>query len=118
VSRPARDPGQDSAAGNRDREPHLAARAHRVIDPDGAISRGGADPGSLEPLEAAVLPGDARSGYGVKTGSLSHPRTVEVRVWTALSESTSQVGNRFSTSSSATRPSSLASAAPKQKWMP
>ena len=53
-----------------------------------------------------------------KTGSFSQPRTVEVRAWTALSQSTSHVGNRCSTSSSATRPSRRASAAPRQKWMP
>ena len=54
----------------------------------------------------------------VKTGRLSQPRTVEVRAWTAWSRSTSHIGKRFSTSSSATRPSSRASAAPRQKWMP
>ena len=41
----------------------------------------------------------------VKTGSFSQPRTVDVCAWTALSQSTSQFGNRLSTSSSATRPS-------------
>ena len=55
---------------------------------------------------------------GVTTGSFSQPRTVEVRACTALSQSTSHSGKRCSTSSSATRPSRRASAAPRQKWMP
>jgi len=50
----------------------------------------------------------------VNTGSASHPRTVEVGARRAFSQSTSQLRKRASTSSSATRPSSLASAAPRQ----
>ena len=54
----------------------------------------------------------------VTTGRRSQPRTVEVRACAALSQSTSHVGKRCSTSSSAMRPSSRASAAPMQKWTP
>ena len=54
----------------------------------------------------------------VNTGSVSQPRTVDVRACLALSQSTSHSGKRCSTSSSATRPSRRASAAPRQKWMP
>ena len=54
----------------------------------------------------------------VNTGSRSHPRTVDVRACTAFSQSTSHVGNRCRTSSRAMRPSSRASADPRQKWMP
>lgn len=57
-------------------------------------------------------------GQRVKTGSFSQPRTVGVWACLTLSQSTSQSGQRFSTSSSATRPSSRASAAPRQKWRP
>src|SRR5439155_5884699 len=53
-----------------------------------------------------------------KTGRRSQPRTVDVCACLALSQSISQSGHRVSTSSRATRPSSLARAAPRQKWMP
>ena len=57
--------------------------------------------------------------HGTTTGSVSQPRTVEVGASCgACRQSTSHSGNRLSTSSSATRPSSRASAAPRQKWMP
>src|SRR4051812_15836677 len=52
--------------------------------------------------------------FSVKTGRVSQPRTVDVDPIFALSRSTVQFGKRFSTSSSATRPSILASAAPRQ----
>ena len=54
----------------------------------------------------------------VTTGRRSHPRTVGVCACLACSQSTSQSGQRWSTSSSATRPSSRASAAPRQKCRP
>jgi hypothetical protein len=63
----------------------------------------------------SVLMGPHRS---TRTGSVSQPLTVEVGASLARSESTSQRGNRFSTSSSAIRPSRRARAAPRQKWMP
>ena len=62
--------------------------------------------------------GVGRGAHGTTTGSVSHPRTVEVGAKRAPSSSTSHSGNRFSTSSSATRPSSRASAAPRQKCAP
>ena len=52
------------------------------------------------------------------TGIESQPRIVEVGATRAFSWSISQSGNRFSTSSSATRPSSRASEAPRQKCSP
>ena len=55
--------------------------------------------------------GDA---HGRTTGSVSHPRTVDVGASRAPSQSTSHSGKRASTSSSATRPSRRASAAPRQ----
>ena len=66
----------------------------------------------------AVTRRSRRGAQAVRTGSESQPRTVEVRACTAWSQSTSHSGKRWSTSSSATRPSSRASAAPRQKWMP
>ena len=62
--------------------------------------------------------GSSRGRQAVVTGRDSQPRTVEVRACTAWSQSTSHSGKRISTSSSATRPSRRASAAPRQKWMP
>ena len=59
--------------------------------------------------------GSAAAHGTVTPGRRSQPRTVEVRACTAWSQSTSHVGKRFSTSSRATRPSSLARAAPRQK---
>ena len=55
---------------------------------------------------------------GRTTGSVSQPRTVEVGASSARLQSTSHSGKRLRTSSSATRPSRRASAAPRQKWMP
>ena len=79
----------------------------------------------LDSLEAAArhaardrLRPDASLAQRVTAGSVSQPRTVDVGESTALSRSTSHSGNRFSTSSRATRPSSRASAAPRQKWAP
>ena len=62
----------------------------------------------------------ARSGlaHGTSTGSFSQPRTVEVRACTALASSISQTGKRRSTSSRATRASSRARCAPRQKCNP
>ena len=51
-------------------------------------------------------------------GMLSQPLTVEDRDRRALSMSMSHVGNRFRTSSRASRPSSRANGAPTQKWAP
>ena len=56
--------------------------------------------------------------YGTTTGNDSHPRTVDVCACTALSQSTSQVGKRCRTSSSAMRPSNRARWLPRQKWIP
>ncbi len=53
----------------------------------------------------------------VRTGRAFQPRTTEESS-SAPSTSTSQSGNRLSTSSRAIRPSSRARAAPRQKWMP
>ena len=61
---------------------------------------------------------DVLEAHGVTTGRVSHPRTVDVGASRAWSMSTSHSGNRFRISSSATRPSSRASAAPRQKWIP
>ncbi len=56
--------------------------------------------------------------HGTRTGSFSHPRTVEVRACTAFAVSTSHSGNRLSTSSNATRASRRARCAPRQKCKP
>src|SRR4051812_38856854 len=56
--------------------------------------------------------------HGVNTGSVSQPRTVDVGARCAPWMSTSHSGKRLRISSSATRPSSRASDAPRQKWMP
>ena len=87
------------------------------------------DPGDLERAEPRVShhprcsrdllsAAPRRPAYGVVTGRVSQPRTVLVRACSALSQSTSHSGQRWSTSSRATRPSRRASAAPRQKWMP
>ena len=73
---------------------------------------------AAEPARRADDDG-AQAAHLVTTGSVCHPRTVEVRACTALSQSTSQPsGKRCSTSSRAMRPSRRARAAPRQKWMP
>ena len=54
------------------------------------------------------------SAHPTTSGSRSQPRTDEVCCSFAASQSTSQDGQRFRISSSATRPSSRASAEPRQ----
>jgi hypothetical protein len=102
-------------------EGHLGPALSQANGDRAAETAGGADNDSIHAktllMRRCSVDGMV-SVQGVKTGRASQPRTVEVRVCTALSQSTSQVGKRCKTSSSATRPSSRASAAPKQKWMP
>src|SRR5207248_10956159 len=59
-----------------------------------------------------------RAAQLIVAGIVSQPRTVEVRDRLALDKSTSHLGNRLSTSSSAMRPSSRANGAPRQKCAP
>ena len=54
------------------------------------------------------------AAHGMIAGMLSHPRTVEVGDSLASVRSTSHSGKRFKTSSNAIRPSSRASAEPRQ----
>ena len=53
-----------------------------------------------------------------RSDPVAQPRTVEVGARSAAARSTSHSGKRRSTSSSTTRPSIRASAAPRQKWRP
>src|ERR1700749_3714009 len=58
------------------------------------------------------------TGHGVEAGIDSHPRTVDVGLSLAFDKSTSHSGKRLRISSMAIRPSSRASAEPRQKWVP
>ena len=63
------------------------------------------------PVITATLPSSSPISFlpGIDAGRVSQPRTVDVGASRASDRSTSQSGNRFSSSSSATRPSSRAS---------
>ena len=108
----------DAAHRERPPVPHREVVQQLGARGDDALPRLGR---ALAAHRTVVLPARGRpfvDGHGRKTGSVSHPRTVEVGESLALAWSTSHSGNRLSTSSSATRPSSRASAAPRQKWVP
>ena len=119
-------PARSAAGAHGERSPVPGGEAVQQLGTGGedALARLG---GALTPHRAVVLA--ARSGWcrssgraratARSTGSDSHPRTVDVGARCgSCDQSTSHSGNRFSSSSSATRPSSRASAAPRQKCAP
>ena len=109
-------PVLDQLAHVSDRDPVLPARAVDLIREAGPLET------AAEVLQDRVLDVDVelldRVAQGITVGSVSQPRTVDVGASRACSRSTSHSGNRCKTSSSATRPSRRASAAPRQKWTP
>ena len=114
--RALRDPGGQEGAGEL---PHLVlelAEGDPAVAEDQRLAVAVA-PGDVgdEPAEGEVLPVGVEAEvathvasspcHAVCTGSVCQPRTTEVGAIRALAMSTSQSGNRFSTSSSTTRPS-------------
>ena len=98
--------------------PHVAQLPHRDEAADVAEqARHQRAPAAAAPADVQHLRAKGHQPR-VTTGSFSQPRAVEVWAITARSVSTSQSGQRCNTSSSATRPSSRARAAPRQKCKP
>ena len=93
------------------RQPTAGRRRCRTILTPASIAL---DSDSLASLSA----NDLREREGQRTGTEDHPRTVEVCKRVARSASTSQVGGGSAPLRARSRPSSRASAAPRQKWMP